>query len=310
MTLTLGIENNIKELEALQKSIPYAPYTTSHSLGWKGLEAVRYRHDSPNVEFTIPPVSYHSLVLISRPPENWYVRYEGVERKTPPAVGSISVVPAGSSPVVRWQGSKDTVLIYLEPSLIARVGAESFELDSNRTMLPPLYGLNVPELRASMLGVDAELSAGGVGGSLLAESFANVLAVQLIRQITGRRRLKAAADGVLPHDKLRRVIDYIMGNLEGNLTLEGMAAVVNFSPYHFARLFKAATGLAPYQFVIARRIERAQHLLRTNRGLGLAEVAFSSGFANQSHFCLHFKRIAGVTPRRFRENANGRTILQ
>jgi hypothetical protein len=101
------------------------------------------------------------------------VRYEGVERKTPPAVGSIAVVPAGSSPVVRWQGSKDIVLIYLEPSLIARVGAESFELDSSRTMLPPLYGVNVPELRSAMLSVDAELRAGGADGSLLVESFAN-----------------------------------------------------------------------------------------------------------------------------------------
>jgi AraC family transcriptional regulator len=238
------------------------------------------------------------------------VRYEGVERKTPPAVGSIAVVPAGSSPVVRWQGSKDIVLIYLEPSLIARVGAESFELDSSRTMLPPLYGLNVPELRASMLGVDAELRAGGAGGSLLAESFANVLAVHLIRHITGPGRLKAAADGVLPRPKVRRVIEYIMENLENNPTLQQMARVVHLSSYHFARQFKAATGLAPHQFVIARRIERAQNLLRTNDELGLAEVAFRSGFANQSHFCFHFKRITGVTPRRFRDDANGTPILE
>jgi AraC family transcriptional regulator len=234
---------------------------------------------------------------------------EGVERQTPRPVGSIAVVPAGSSPVVRWQGSKDTVLIYLEPRLIARVAAESFELDASRAMLPPLYGLNAPELRASMLGVDAELTAGGIGGSLLAESFANVLAVHLIRQTTGSRRLKASPTGVLPDHKLRRVIEYIMENLGDNPTLEGMAAVVNFSPYHFARQFKAATGMAPYQFVIARRIERAQHLMRTNGELGLAEIAFRSGFANQSHFCLHFRRITGVTPRRFQQNANGRPIL-
>jgi AraC family transcriptional regulator len=310
VTLKRRIENKIKELAAQQKFIPYLPCTTSYGLGWKGLEAARYRTDSAKVEFTIPPVPYHCVVLISRPPESWYVRYEGVERQTPPPVGSIAVVPAGSSRVIRWQGSKDSVLIYLEPSLITRVATESFELDSSQTMLPPLYGLNVPELRALMLGVDAELRTGGVGGSLLAESFANVLAVHLVRQTTGPGRLKAAADGVLPRHKLRRVIEYIMENLDGNPTLEGMAAVVNFSPYHFARLFKAATGLAPYQFVITRRIERAQHLLRRNGELGLAEVAFRSGFANQSHFCLHFKRIAGVTPRRFRENANGRAILE
>jgi AraC family transcriptional regulator len=304
------MENSPKELEALQKFVPFAPCTTSYRMGWKGLEAVRYRTDSANVEITLPPVSYHCLVLLTRPPEKLEVRYEGVKRDMLPAAGSIAVVPAGSSQLVRWQGSKEDLLIYLEPSLVARVAAESFGFDSSRTVLPPLYGLNVPELRSAMLAVDAELRVGGVGGSLLVESLANVLAVHLIRHITGPRRLKASVDGVLPRHKVRRVIEYIMENLEGNPTLEGMAAVVHLSLYHFSRQFKAATGFAPHQFVIARRIERAQHLLRTNGELGLAEVALRSGFANQGHFCLHFKRIAGVTPRRFRENANGRTILE
>jgi AraC family transcriptional regulator len=200
----------------------------------------------------------------------------------------------------------DLLFIYLEPSLVARVAAESFELDSSRTVLPPLSGLKVPELRSAMLAMDAELRAGGVGDSLLAESFANVLAVHLIRHITGSGRLKPAADSVLPRHKIRRVIEYIMENLENNPTLEQMAGIVHLSSYHFARLFKAATGLAPHQFVITRRIERAQHLLRTNGELGLGEVAFRSGFANQSHFCLHFKRITGVTPRRFRGVQTGR----
>jgi AraC family transcriptional regulator len=150
-----------------------------------------------------------------------------------------------------------------------------------------------------MLSVDAELRVGGVAGSLLVESLANVLAVHLIRHITGPRRELVSADGALPSHKLRRVIEYIMENLEGSPTLEQMAAVVHLSPYHFARQFKAATGLAPHQYVITRRVERAQHLLRTDCRLGLAEVAFRSGFANQSHFCFQFKRIVGVTPRQF-----------
>jgi AraC-like DNA-binding protein len=57
-------------------------------------------------------------------------------------------------------------------------------------------------------------------------------------------------------------------------------------------------------YVIARRVERAQQLLRTDGGLGLAEVAFRSGFANQSHFCFQFKRILGITPRQFQTFAS------
>jgi len=44
-----------------------------------------------------------------------------------------------------------------------------------------------------------------------------------------------------------------MENLGGNPTLEQMAAVAHLSPSHFARQFRAATGLAPHQYVIARR---------------------------------------------------------
>jgi AraC family transcriptional regulator len=151
-----------------------------------------------------------------------------------------------------------------------------------------------------MLAVDAELRAGGVAEPLLAEALATILCFHLIRHITGARRLPPSADGVLPRRKLRTVIEYIMENLRGSPTLEQMAAVAHLSPYYFARQFKATTGLPPHQYVIARRVERAQHLLRGDDELGLAQVALRVGFADQSNFCSHFKRIVGVTPRQFR----------
>ena len=304
------MENSLKELEVRQKLIPFDPSATSYRMGWKALQAVRYRTMSEGVEYRLPPAPRHGLVLTIRPAERFYLRSEGVKRDRALSRHSILVLPAESSVWQRWQGSMDAIVTYLEPSLVARVMAETFGLDPTRTAVPPLDGFSSPELFSAMLAVDAELRAGGVGGSLLTESFANVLAVQLIRHIRGHRRLKAAADGVLPRPKLRQVIEYIMENLEGTPTLEQMAAIVHRSPYHFARQFKVTTGLAPHQYVIARRVERAQELLRTNREVGLAEVAFRSGFANQSHFCLHFKRITGVTPRKFRETANGRPILE
>jgi AraC family transcriptional regulator len=295
-------ENSLKQLEALQNFVPLVPCATSYRMGWKGLQAVRYLK-CPTSEFSVPPVSPHTLVLITRPPEKMDVRYEGVKRDMPPPAGSIAVVPTESSVLWRWQGSKDSLLIYLEPSLVARVSAELFGFDPTRTVVPPLYGLNVPELRSAMLAVDAELRAGGVGGPLLVESLATILSVHLIRHSTGPHRQPASADGVLPRRKLQTVIEYIMENLGGSPTLEQMAAVAHLSPYHFARQFKAATGLPPHQYVIARRVERAQHLLRGDGELGLAEVALRVGFPDQSHFSFHFKRIVGVTPGQFRISA-------
>jgi hypothetical protein len=66
------------------------------------------------------------------------------------------------------------------------------------TVVPPLDGLNLPELRSTILAVDAELRVVGLGGPLLVESLANVLAVHLILHTTGARRRTASADGELP----------------------------------------------------------------------------------------------------------------
>jgi AraC family transcriptional regulator len=298
-------QNNLKELEAVQKIYPFTPSATSSGMGWEALQAIHWRKVPASGEISFFPMSQHKLTLMIRPPEKMDLRYEGVKLDRPVPGGSIFVMPAGSSREFRWQGSSwqgsiESLDIYLDPSLVGRVTAEAFESDPTRAVIPPLTGLISPELRSAMLAVEAELRASGGGCQLLVESLATILSVHLIRHVTGRRNLPAPADGVLSGRKLYTVIEYIMENLEGDLALGQMAAVAHLSPYHFARQFKATTGLSPYQYVISRRVERAQHLLRKDEELGLAEVALRSGFSDQSRFSLQFKRLTGVTPRQFR----------
>ena len=100
--------------------------------------------------------------------------------------------------------------------------------------------------------------------------------------------------------RLKAVLGYIREHLHAALTLRDLAAVAHLSPYHFARRFKESTGLSPHQYVIARRIEWAKELLRGEEDLSLAQVAARVGFWDQGHFTRHFKRLVGVTPKRFR----------
>jgi AraC family transcriptional regulator len=154
-----------------------------------------------------------------------------------------------------------------------------------------------------MWAVDAELTAGGVGGTLAAESLANVLTIHLIRHVLTPRSPARGRDGTLPRAKLRAVVEYIEEHLDGSPSLEQLAAVARLSPYHFARQFKAATGLPPHQYVIARRVERAKQLLQGGGDPSLADIAASTGFSDQSQFTHHFKRLVGVTPGQFRVSA-------
>jgi AraC family transcriptional regulator len=163
--------------------------------------------------------------------------------------------------------------------------------------------LDLPQLRAAMLAVNDELTAHAAGGRLAAESLANLLAVHLIRNACAPRPSARRTDGALPQRKLRAVVEYIEEHLDASLTLEQMAAAVHLSAYHFARQFKAATGMPPHQYVIARRVERAKQLLQPDGDHSLAEIAVSAGFSDQSQFSHHFKRIVGVTPKQFRRSA-------
>jgi AraC family transcriptional regulator len=286
-----------------RKIIPFDPFAASDRLGWVGLEAARFR-TAAVAELEHPALTHHTLVLFAQPPRELLLRYTGVDRHTPPPAGSVSLMPAGCPCEVRTGPFDDQLFVFLAPGLVEQVAAEAFGVDPARLTLPPLDGLDLPQLRAAMVAVAEELATGGAGGRLAAESLANVLAVHLIRQVlTPRPGPARRRDSALSPSRLRAVVEYVEGHLYDGPTLGELASAARLSPYHFARQFKLATGLPPHQYVIARRVERAKQILRSRTGLSLADVATHVGFSDQSQFCRHFKRVVGLTPREFRMSA-------
>jgi AraC family transcriptional regulator len=90
---------------------------------------------------------------------------------------------------------------------------------------------------------------------------------------------------IIPKWRIRRAQEFIRENLADGISLKEIAeAAGDVSPYHFARLFKQATGFSPYQFLLECRVLTAQQLLRAKRELSLGEIAFRCGFADQSSF--------------------------
>lgn len=96
---------------------------------------------------------------------------------------------------------------------------------------------------------------------------------------------------------VRRVKDFIESRLSQRLSLASLAEIGGYSKYHFLRLFKRETGLTPHAYLVNRRIDRAQDLLR--RGVPIAEVALEVGFCDQAHLTGSFRRQVGVTPGEF-----------
>ncbi|OLC31456.1 MAG: hypothetical protein AUH28_14190 [Acidobacteria bacterium 13_1_40CM_56_16] len=107
--------------------------------------------------------------------------------------------------------------------------------------------------------------------------------------------LKEDAHGGLPPASIRRVRDYIDSHLIANITIETLATTVGLSVYHFARAFKQSIGMPPHEFILRRRVQRADQMLHRTE-LPLSEIAAAVGFSDQSHFARHFRRQTGMTP--------------
>ena len=98
-------------------------------------------------------------------------------------------------------------------------------------------------------------------------------------------------------DAVRRVRDFIRENIAENIKLQELAEIARLSPFHLNRTFARQVGLPPHEFQNQLRIEKAAELIAQKKPF--AEIAHSTGFADQSHFNRFFKRYVGVTPKRF-----------
>jgi AraC-like DNA-binding protein len=101
--------------------------------------------------------------------------------------------------------------------------------------------------------------------------------------------------GGLSPARTHRICEYINFNLDQNISLETLAEMAGLSTHHFARAFKQTVGMPPHGYVLQRRIEHAQQMLR-NTDLPMSEIALSAGFSDQSHLARHFRRITGMSP--------------
>jgi AraC-like DNA-binding protein len=99
--------------------------------------------------------------------------------------------------------------------------------------------------------------------------------------------------------RLKRVDDYVENHLSEKISLSELAAVAGLSRMHFASQFRVATGLRPHEFLLRRRVQRAERLLRES-ALAIVEIALTVGFQTQAHFTTVFKKFTGCPPHQWR----------
>ena len=208
----------------------------------------------------------------------------------PGAAFIVGADPITWSKIDEWN---EAISLYPDLDLLRRLAHPT---NVRRLELEPVVNRHDPVLLSIAQVFKRAMAGAHPLSDLHANSLAHLLAWRVLGTYCGIELPAATVPGSkLNEAALRTVCDFIEAHLCEQITLEDLAALVHLSPFHFARGFKATLGLAPHQYVIARRMELAKQLVLTTR-LPVAEIAWTIGYENISHFRRLFATHIGVTP--------------
>ncbi len=121
------------------------------------------------------------------------------------------------------------------------------------------------------------------------------LTAHVARTYGGMRLINDSPKGGLAPWQKRRACEWLAAHLDGERPLKEIAAQCELSVSHFSRAFRQSTGLPPHRWLLRHRVEAAKALMDDGRQ-SLAEIASTTGFADQSHFTRVFAKHVGVSP--------------
>lgn len=260
---------------------------------WDGVVAEHLaleRLDAPAFE-----ISDH-CVIVALAPAQVEFHEQGQVRSHRFAPGDVSLFCAGTERKVR-HGPAEFLAVALSRALFAQVAA-GLELAPDAGLVE-CRCVREPCAEHIARALAAEAETGFPSGRLYGESLGMALAVHLLRAHGSAPISPRVRTGGLAPQCLRRVTEYIHEHLAEDVPLAKLAQVANLSPHRFAHNFKQATGIAPHQYVIRARLERARAMLRDG-DQSICAIAYAAGFGSPSRFASLFRRAMGVTPSAYR----------
>ncbi|MFL6630080.1 MAG: helix-turn-helix domain-containing protein [Burkholderiaceae bacterium] len=241
---------------------------------------------------------HHTLSLYLRGGHGTYREDAPSERGGP---GKLCLMPAGHE--VNWVvGTGQTfVHLYFAPEQLAPLALRLLDREPRELRLPELNFADDPELVTRMARL-AALDWADTGDRIAANELGHAVLADVLARHAGRAPRGGIRGGLAPALR-RRLADWLEARLAEPVTVGEMAAFCALSEAHFAHAFRASFGVAPHEWIVARRIERAARLLRDRRSPTLDEIARATGHASASHLVRRFRSAWGMTPGQYRAAA-------
>jgi len=277
---------------------PSSVVNSSDSHSWDGL--LLEHHRIPEGERIETVTDRHVLWLWTTSYSGEYAGQGGRFVRCSKGRGAITVTPIGVIPTLHTYTRSEVILCALDAQFVRSILSESDRQSTAEPIIRPNF--QDTAIRRLMTLLSEEVQAGGPSGKLYSDSLAHALAIRYL--LLGERPQYQKADSAvsaLPPYALRRVIDRIEQGFQSEISLASLAEEAGYSRGHFLKMFRTSMGMTPHRYLLKRRIDHAQSLLK-QREISIIDVAADCGFSSQAHLTQVFRKHVGVTPGDYRRN--------
>jgi AraC-like DNA-binding protein len=242
--------------------------------------------------YSLPRHFHEELELGIRQGEGWQFNYRGTTHSVPP--NTLVVTQPGETHHAECTGDRDCTFrgLRISTKLLQQVAIEVAGRDTEL----PFFSMPLVhdyDFNTQMIRVHQALE------QFTTQLEQQTLILDLLAQLIVRYAESSSCTTQLGDEKqpVDRIRTYLEDHYNQEISLEQLAQVANLSSFHLNRSFSKTFGMPPHAYQFQVRILQAKRLLR--KEWSIEQVAIETGFASQSHFGSHFKRLVCVTPRQY-----------
>ncbi len=263
-------------------------------LGWGlGAQVARFVRTQERLEQ--PPTKEHVLILTLN---RFSATFEGPFRKkiafTP---DTVTLLPAGSQGTWQFHGSGVNLHLILPPKILTSLDPTARVRELS---IPWELDFDDPQIRALLKTASIEAQSGYSTGLLFGDALVSAIVGRMLHR--SRASLPEPVGSGLTPNQVTQVRNFVLDHLDQPVPIERIAQHFGYSPWHFQRLFRTATGEPIHRFVMGLRLKHARELLHRSP-LSITEIAVHSGFSSPSHMAKHFRQEFGITPSDLRKES-------
>jgi AraC family transcriptional regulator len=275
--------------------VPHLPLLSSAPHEWDGFLLERHLSDG----FDVPKHSHSSILLSMQLNASLRLGWKSEQGGQSAVVdaGNLTLHGAAGCNGSTWEGAYNRILFELDQRHLEHL--TEGKVAGVRVEIAERWSFKDRRLEHLLKTLYMELQEGAPAGRLFGEQVGNAIAMLLAKQYSVMRPEVYGNGGQIPTSRLKKVFDYVEAHLHQDIHLSDLASIAAMSPYYFARLFKNSTGVSPHQYVIQRRIDRAQQMLRASK-TSIFEIGVRVGYADPKHFRTLFRREVGLSPNDYR----------